>query len=100
MRTKRPHDAQGTDARVRGSDRLLRVARVLAAVFGGTWLLALTAGALGATGIGSLLASSGKLVFFVGLVAVLVVRGVAATDDRSAWWLLAGAVGSYFAGAR
>ncbi|WP_116449894.1 putative bifunctional diguanylate cyclase/phosphodiesterase [Blastococcus litoris] len=99
MRTKRPHDAQGTDARVRGSDRLLRVARVLAAVFGGTWLLALTAGSLGATGIGALVASSGKLVFFVGLVAVLVVRGFAAAEDRAAWWLLAGAVGSYFAGA-
>ncbi|WP_324276210.1 hypothetical protein [Blastococcus brunescens] len=37
--------------------------------------------------------------FFVGLVAMLVVRGFGGGEDRVAWWLLAGAVGSYFAGA-
>jgi diguanylate cyclase (GGDEF)-like protein len=68
-------------------------------VFTGTWVVALAAGALGATGIGALLASSGKLVFFVGLVVILVIRGFGAAEGRSAWWLLAGAVGSYFAGA-
>ena len=99
MRTKRPRDTQGTDARVRTTDRSLRIVRVLAAVFAGTWATGLVAGALGAAGIGALLASSGKLVFFVGLVAILVVRGIGAGEDRSAWWLLAGAVASYFAGA-
>ena len=99
MRTKRSRDAQGTAARVRGADRLLRVVRVLAVLFTGTWVLGMTAGALGATGIGALLASSGKLVFFVGLVAILVIRGFGAAEDRVAWWLLAAAVASYFAGA-
>jgi diguanylate cyclase (GGDEF)-like protein len=99
MRTKRHRERQGTDARVRGADRLLRIVRILAVLFTGTWVAALTAGALGATGIGALLASQGKLVFFVGLVAMLVVRGFGAGEDRYAWWLLAGAVGSYFAGA-
>src|SRR5215207_5196114 len=99
MRITRLRDAQGTDARVRGADRTLRTVRILATFFTGAWLLGLAADALGATGIGALLASSGKLVFFVGLVAILVVRGFGATEDRYAWWLLAAAVCSYFAGA-
>jgi hypothetical protein len=75
MHRKRPRDAQGTDARERGADRSLRLVRILAVVFAGTWVLALAAAVLGATGVLALLASSGKLVFFVGLVAMFVVRG-------------------------
>ncbi|SFF37825.1 putative bifunctional diguanylate cyclase/phosphodiesterase [Blastococcus tunisiensis] len=99
MRSTRSTDARGRGAGARPVDRHLRVVRVLAVVFGGTWAAALAVGALGATGVGALLASSGKLVFFVGLVAMFVVRGAGATEDRAAWWLLAAAVGAYFAGA-
>jgi diguanylate cyclase (GGDEF)-like protein len=99
MRTQRTTGARGTDARVRVGDRSLRAVRALAVVFGGTWLTALLAGALGATGIGALLAAQGKLIFLVGIAAMFAVRGYGAVRDRLAWWLFAGAVGSYFTGA-
>jgi diguanylate cyclase (GGDEF)-like protein len=99
MRTKRTGDALGPEARVRAADRPLRAVRAMAAVFVGTWALALGAGALGVTGVGALLAAQGKLVFLAGVVAMFVVRGFGATTDRRAWWLFAGAVGSYLAGA-
>jgi diguanylate cyclase (GGDEF)-like protein len=99
MRTKRPDEPLATDGRVRAADRPLRVVRILACVFGGTWGAALVAGVLGAGGVGALLAAQGKLVFLVGLVAMFVVRGAGSTENRLAWWLLAGAVGSYLAGA-
>jgi len=75
MRRKRSSGAQGTAARVRAADRRLRVVRVLALVFGGTWLLALAADALGATGVGALLAAQGKLVVLGGVAVMFVVRG-------------------------
>jgi diguanylate cyclase (GGDEF)-like protein len=99
MRTKRLGDSLGTDVRVRAADHPLRVVRFLAFAFAGTWALALAAGALGATGVGALLAAQGKLVFLVGLVAMFVVRGAGSVENRLAWWFLAGAVGSYLAGA-
>ncbi len=48
----------GRNRRAR-DDRSLRVVRILGAVFGGLWALAIAAGALGATGIGALLAAQG-----------------------------------------
>ena len=99
MRTLRAGSATGLPAQGRAVDRRLRTVRILAVVFGGTWAAALLAGALGATGIGALLAAQGKLVFLVGVVLMFVVRGAGATEDRSAWWCFAAAVSSYLAGA-
>jgi diguanylate cyclase (GGDEF)-like protein len=73
--------------------------RILGAVFGGLWALAIVAGALGATGIGALLAAQGKLVFLAALVAMFAVRGAGSVEDRIAWWCFAAATASYFAGA-
>jgi diguanylate cyclase (GGDEF)-like protein len=89
----------GGPARRRGDDGRLRSVRVLAAVFGGTWALALIADATGSAGVGSLLAAEGKLFFLAGVVVMFVVRGFDAVADRGAWWLLAGAVACYFTGA-
>ncbi|TFV86350.1 EAL domain-containing protein [Blastococcus sp. CT_GayMR20] len=94
-----PASAAGLRARGRAVDRRLRTVRILAVVFGGTWAVALLAGALGATGVGALLAAQGKLVFLVGVALMFVVRGAGATEDRGAWWCFAAAVSSYLAGA-
>src|SRR5687768_18496510 len=99
MRKQRSGRATGTAAQVRAADRRLRTVRILAVVFGGTWVVALLAGALGATGVGALLAAQGKLVFLVGVALMFAVRGAGATEDRAAWWCFSGAVTSYFAGA-
>jgi diguanylate cyclase (GGDEF)-like protein len=99
MRTRQVEEARGHEAGVHAADRLLQTVRVLAVVFGGTWALGLVAGALGATGIGALLAAQGKLVFLAGLVGMFVVRGIGSPRDRLAWWCFAAAVGSYLAGA-
>ncbi|HLM06362.1 MAG TPA: EAL domain-containing protein [Blastococcus sp.] len=98
MRTHEADEALGHEAGVHAGDRLLRTVRILAAVFGGAWALGLAAGALGATGIGGLLAAQGKLVFLGGLVVMFVVRGIGSRRDRLAWWFFAAAVGSYLAG--
>jgi diguanylate cyclase len=86
-------------SQVRAVDRRLRAVRLLAVVFGGTWAVALLAGALGATGVGALLAAQGKLVFLVGVALMFAVRGAGAAEDRAAWWCFSGAVISFFAGA-
>src|SRR5688572_29602728 len=99
MRKQRSGRATGTAAQVRAADRRLRTVRRRAVVFGGTWVVALLAGALGATGVGALLAAQGKLVFLVGVALMFVVRGAGGTEDRSAWWCFAAAVSSYLAGA-
>jgi diguanylate cyclase (GGDEF)-like protein len=99
MWRRRPDRARNTGPRLRAAGDPLRVVRMLALLFAGTWVLALTAGALGATGVGALLAAQGKLVFLVGLVVVFVVRGVGSVEDRAVWWCFAGATGSYLAGA-
>lgn len=99
MSSKRPGGTRGTGTELPPLGRKLLVVRVLAVLFGGFWLAALLAGTFGATGVAALLAAQGKLVFFVGLIAVLVIRGFGAGADRLAWWLLAGAVGCYFGGA-
>ncbi|MDK3257457.1 putative bifunctional diguanylate cyclase/phosphodiesterase [Blastococcus capsensis] len=99
MRTKRSAPAPGPDARRRGDDGRLRVVRLLGAVFGGLWALALLADSLGSADVGTLLAEEGKLVFLAGVALMFLVRGCDATGDRSAWWLFAAAVGCYFSGA-
>src|SRR5215207_10676647 len=98
MRTHEADEALGHEAGVHAGDRLLRTVRIRAAVFGGAWALGLVAGALGATGLGALLAAQGKLVFLGGLVVMFVVRGIGSRRDRLAWWFFAAAVGSYLAG--
>jgi diguanylate cyclase len=83
----------------RRGDRSLLLVRLLGAFFTGLWALALAADALGTTGVGTLLAAEGKLLFMAALVVMFVVRGAGAAEDRSAWWCFAAATACYLGGA-
>ena len=82
--------------------RSLRPVRVVAAVFGGTYLLSLLATALGGTGVVAELAGAaggGQTIFLAGLVVVLALRARRAEDDRAAWWAFAVGTAAFLVGA-
>src|SRR5687768_2206717 len=94
----RPGSAPADRARRTRDDRLLRVVRILGTVFGGLWALSIAAGALGATGVGAVVAAQGKLVFLAALVLMFAIRGVGSLQDRAAWWCFSAATVCYLAG--
>ena len=67
-------------------------------MFGGLWALSIAAGALGATGVGAVVAAQGKLVFLAALVLMFAIRGVGSLQDRAAWWCFSAATACYLAG--
>ncbi|TQN37413.1 diguanylate cyclase/phosphodiesterase [Blastococcus colisei] len=98
MRRTRPRDAQGTDARVRGADRPLRIVQVLGAVLAAGYLVSFLPVVARSAAYRAVLDGDANNLFILGLVGLVTARAILYRRERLAWSSFAAALAAYLAG--